>query len=94
MPEVRPSPTETLPKCPGRHPSPEGEADTPQHPLLVHVIQNAHGYADLVSTQGGVQVVVLTALPVEYDAMRRHLHDRSRSPHPMGIEFEVGTHHY
>jgi nucleoside phosphorylase len=34
---------------------------------------------------------VLTALPVEYDAMRRHLHDRVRSPHRLGIEFEVGT---
>ena len=42
-------------------------------------------------TQGGVEVVVLTALPVEYDAVRRHLHDRSRSAHWLGIEFEVGT---
>ncbi len=34
---------------------------------------------------------MLTALPVEYDAVRRHLHDRDRSPHPLGIEFEVGN---
>ena len=34
---------------------------------------------------------MLTALPVEYDAVRRHLHDRVRVSHPRGIEFEVGT---
>lgn len=44
-----------------------------------------------MSTQDGAQVVVLTALPVEYDAMRRHLQDRVRRPHRLGTEFEVGT---
>ncbi|MFE2612303.1 Ltp family lipoprotein [Micromonospora chalcea] len=44
-----------------------------------------------MSEQRDVQVVVLTALPVEYDAVRRHLHDRRRSSHPLGIEFEVGN---
>ena len=44
-----------------------------------------------MSTQGSVPVVVLTALPVEYDAVRRHLHDRNRSAHRLGTEFEVGT---
>lgn len=44
-----------------------------------------------MTTQGGVQVVVLTALPVEYDAVQRHLHDRGRSAHRLGTEFEVGT---
>ncbi|WP_167493154.1 Ltp family lipoprotein [Micromonospora ureilytica] len=46
-----------------------------------------------MSTQGGVQVVVLTALPVEYDEVRRHLHDRGRIAHRLGTEFEVGTLH-
>ncbi|MEU7947393.1 Ltp family lipoprotein, partial [Micromonospora taraxaci] len=44
-----------------------------------------------MSTRDDAQVVVLTALPVEYDAVRRHLHGRVRSAHPLGIQFEVGT---
>ncbi|MFI1996700.1 tetratricopeptide repeat protein [Actinoplanes sp. NPDC020271] len=44
-----------------------------------------------MSTQGDVQVVVLTALPVEYDAVRRHLRDHVGRRHPVGTQFEVGT---
>lgn len=47
-------------------------------------------YAGRVSTQDAAQVVVLTALPLEYDAVRRHLHNRVPRRHRVGTQFEVG----
>ncbi|MFF0867906.1 phosphorylase [Nonomuraea sp. NPDC003560] len=39
---------------------------------------------------GGL-VVVLTALPLEYQAMRSHLEDVQRRDHPSGTRFELGV---
>lgn len=36
-------------------------------------------------------VVVLTALPLEYQAMRSHLEDVQREDHPSGTRFELGV---
>ncbi|MFI1996699.1 NB-ARC domain-containing protein [Actinoplanes sp. NPDC020271] len=44
-----------------------------------------------MSNQDGAQVVVLTALPLEYDAVSKHLHDRVACRHPVGTQFEVGS---
>ncbi|PRX18372.1 5'-methylthioadenosine/S-adenosylhomocysteine nucleosidase [Actinoplanes italicus] len=44
-----------------------------------------------MSTQDGARVVVLTALPVEYRAVRAHVQDRVRRSHPRGTQFEVGV---
>ncbi|MFI1996703.1 hypothetical protein [Actinoplanes sp. NPDC020271] len=44
-----------------------------------------------MNPQDGAQVVVLTALPVEYDAVGRHLQDRVARRHKVGTQFEVGS---
>ena len=44
-----------------------------------------------VSADDRVQVVVLTALPLEYEAVRAHLNQLRRRSHPAGTEFEIGT---
>jgi nucleoside phosphorylase len=44
-----------------------------------------------VSTEDGVRIVILTALPVEYRAVREHLSDLRRRSDPSGTQFEVGT---
>lgn len=41
--------------------------------------------------QNGGTVVVLTALDLEYDAVRRFLTDVKKVPHPAGTRFEIGT---
>ncbi|MCZ7424116.1 5'-methylthioadenosine/S-adenosylhomocysteine nucleosidase [Micromonospora sp. WMMA1949] len=45
-----------------------------------------------MSTQDSADVVVLAALPLEYDAVRKHLQNLTRSSHPAtGTQFEVGS---
>lgn len=72
-----------------RHPV--GGAASRLHPLFVHAFHDADGYADQVSTQDGARVVVLTALQVEYRAVRSHVQNRVRRSHPRGTQFEVGV---